>query len=162
MPFALSGAFPSRSSHTLARIDKSVLVPYSAAQMFALVERVEDYPKFLPWCSGASVSRNTLATYVAVEASVSIDFLGLTQTFSTHNRDFSPERIELKLKDGPFRLLEGAWHFKALNKTACKVHLQLDYEFASAVLESLVGPVFNTIATTLVDSFTQRAESVYG
>jgi ribosome-associated toxin RatA of RatAB toxin-antitoxin module len=146
----------------LARVDKSVLVPYSAAQMFALVEKIEDYPKFLPWCSGASAGRAPAQDHVAVEASVSIGFMGVQQSFSTHNSDFSPERIELKLKDGPFRLLEGAWSFKPLSATACKVSLALDYEFSNALLESVVGPVFNTIATTLVDSFTKRAEAVYG
>lgn len=140
-------------------VQRSVLVPYTAAQMFDLVDKVADYPKFMPWCGGAS-ERNRTAT--SVEGSVTIQFAGLKQTFTTHNTLNHPHSIDLALVDGPFSSLTGRWEFLALAEDACKVVFTLEYAFASRTVEAIIGPVFNRIATSFIDAFTKRADELYG
>ncbi len=142
----------------MASVHKSVLVPYSAAQMFALVERSEDYPRFLPWCAGAqALERDGERVVVRID----IDFRGVRAHFTTDNRNLPSERIVMQLRDGPFRRLEGRWQFRELAASACKVEFDLDYEFSSAALSKVVGPVFNYIADSFIDAFVKRAETVY-
>ncbi|MBN9474607.1 MAG: ubiquinone-binding protein [Bordetella sp. SCN 67-23] len=141
------------------KVQRSVLVPYSAAQMFDLVAKVEDYPKFMPWCGGTEVHERDEN---GVRASVVIQFAGLRQRFTTRNTHHYPDRIQLDLVDGPFSMLEGVWEFQSLADDACKVVFTMQYQFSSRALEALVGPVFNRIATSFIDAFTQRAEACYG
>ena len=143
----------------MQRVKKSVLVPYSAAQMFELVDRVDAYPQFLPWCGGASVLS---ASKNRKTARIDIDYHGVKAHFTTDNVNDPPSLIVVTLKDGPFRRLHGEWRFRALADDACKVEFELAYEFATTILERLVGPVFNKIANTFIDAFVHRAESVYG
>ncbi len=141
------------------KVHRTVLVPYPAADMFELVANVEDYPKFMPWCGGARVLERTPE---GMRASITISFAGIRQTFTTQNTHQYPESIHLTLVDGPFSALEGHWVFQPLGDDACKVLFTLEYAFSSRTLEMLVGPVFNRIATSFIDAFTQRAEQLYG
>lgn len=143
----------------MALVEKSVLVEYSAAQMYALVDDVPRYPEFLPWCGGAEILSREDGL---VHAAVTIDYRGLKQRFSTENRLQPPVLIEMKLVDGPFRHLDGSWRFKPLGEEACKIDFRLHYEFSSKLLEKLVGPVFHLIANTFVDAFVKRAQQIYG
>ncbi|MFA7317454.1 MAG: type II toxin-antitoxin system RatA family toxin [Sulfuricella sp.] len=143
----------------MALVEKSVLVLHSAQQMFDLVDGVELYPQFLPWCGGTDVKWRDEASTVAT---VMIDFHRIKQSFTTENAKQIPSLIEMKLQAGPFRHLDGSWRFTALNESACKVEFRLHYEFSSKLLESLVGPVFNHITSNFVDAFVERAEKVYG
>ncbi len=142
----------------MALVEKSVLVPYSAEQMFLLVDTVENYPRFLPWCGGASVVSLDGET---VHATVEIDYLHLKHSFTTENTRQPPHFIDMTLKDGPFQHLDGSWRFIPLSETACKIEFKLHYEFSHKLLETLVGPVFNHIANSFVDAFIQQAEKVY-
>jgi ribosome-associated toxin RatA of RatAB toxin-antitoxin module len=143
----------------MPHVERSVLVHYSAEQMFDLVADVEGYPRFLPWCSGAQVAPEHGG---GLDASIDIDYRGIRARFTTHNQLRYPEQIRMSLVRGPFRALEGHWHFHALRPGACKVQLLLSYEFASNLLARAVAPVFDSIANSMVDSFAQRAEYVYG
>jgi ribosome-associated toxin RatA of RatAB toxin-antitoxin module len=143
----------------MAVVHKSVFLGYSAEQMFALVERVEDYPQFLPWCGGVEVRRREKNKLVAT---ISIHYHGVKQTFTTENVNVPPTSIKITLIEGPFKHLDGTWTFKPLRADACKVDLDLHYEFSSRLLEQIIGPVFNMIANSFVDSFCKRAEAVYG
>ncbi|HEX8605469.1 MAG TPA: type II toxin-antitoxin system RatA family toxin [Pseudoduganella sp.] len=143
----------------MAVVHKSVFLGYSAKQMFDLVDRVEDYPKFLPWCGGVEVRERGENSVVA---SVGINFHGVKQSFTTANTNTPPSVIRMNLVDGPFKTLHGTWTFKALREDACKVELDLQYEFSSRLLEQVIGPVFGMIANSMVDSFCKRAETVYG
>jgi ribosome-associated toxin RatA of RatAB toxin-antitoxin module len=140
-------------------VHKSVLVPYSAQQMFNLVERVEDYPKFLPWCGGARILQQTTEETLA---QIDIDYGGVRTHFTTANQNQPPDRIVISLRDGPFRRLDGIWQFRALSDSACKVEFELSYEFATSVLERLIGPVFGRIADSFIDAFVKRAAAVHG
>ncbi|MGE5385808.1 MAG: type II toxin-antitoxin system RatA family toxin [Betaproteobacteria bacterium] len=143
----------------MALVEKSVLIERSAQQMFELVERCEDYPQFLPWCARGEIKfrddRKTVAT-------LDINYHSIKSHFTTENTKFAPSSIELRLVDGPFRRLEGSWHFKALAESACKIEFKLHYEFSSKIFEKVIGPVFSHIANTFVEAFVRRADQVYG
>lgn len=143
----------------MAVVHKSVLLGYSAEQMFALVDNIEDYPKFLPWCGGTEVRQRDGEKVIAT---LQINYHGVKQTFSTENLHVRPVSITMTLLEGPFKHLHGIWSFKALREDACKIDFDLHYEFSSRVLEQVIGPVFNMIANSFVDSFCKRAEAVYG
>ncbi|WP_420475051.1 type II toxin-antitoxin system RatA family toxin [Noviherbaspirillum sp. ST9] len=143
----------------MAVVHKSVLLGYSAEQMFALVDNIEDYPKFLPWCGGTEVRQREGEKVIAT---LQINYHGVKQTFSTENLHVRPVSITMTLLEGPFKHLHGTWTFKALRADACKIDFDLHYEFSSRVLEQVIGPVFSMIANSFVDSFCKRAETVYG
>ncbi|MBI2311710.1 MAG: type II toxin-antitoxin system RatA family toxin [Betaproteobacteria bacterium] len=143
----------------MAIVEKSVLVNYSASQMFALVDGIAEYPSYLPWCGGTSVEPVDEHTS---HATIVIDYHHIKQSFTTENTREPPELIEITLKDGPFRHLDGSWRFIPLAADACKIEFRLHYEFSHKVLEKLVGPVFHYIANTFVEAFIKRAEQVYG
>lgn len=143
----------------MAVVHKSVLLAYSAEQMFVLVDRVEDYPKFLPWCGGVEVKLREPGKLVAA---ILINYHGVKQSFTTENINTPPSSINMRLIEGPFKHLDGSWNFKALREDACKIEFQLHYEFSSRILERLIGPVFHMVANSLVDSFCKRAEVLYG
>ena len=143
----------------MQRVERSVLVPHGAARMFALVNDVELYPQFLPWCSGAEVlaSRSDGKT-----ARLHIDYHGVKAHFTTNNVNVPARSIHMKLEEGPFRNLTGEWLFRALAEDACKVELVLVYAFGTSILDSVIGPVFDRIARTFIDAFVHRAEALYG
>ena len=139
-------------------VQRSVLVPYSQAQMFDLVADVEKYPQFMPWCGGAAVQHRDED---GMQASITISIAGIKQTFTTRNEHHYPEVITFHLVDGPFSALTGTWRFQELAPDACKVLYTMEYAFSNRALEMVVGPVFNRIATSFIDSFTQRAHDCY-
>ncbi len=142
----------------MSEVMKSVLVPYSARQMYDLVADCEAYPAFLPWCGGGRILEQNGNT---VSAELRIDFKGIKQSFATRNETIPGERIDMKLLTGPFKSLEGHWVFTPLAEDACRVDFQLEYHFSSGLLEKVVGPVFAHITSTFVDAFVKRAEDVY-
>ncbi|WP_353147035.1 type II toxin-antitoxin system RatA family toxin [Pollutimonas bauzanensis] len=139
-------------------VQRSVLVPHSRAQMFDLVADVASYPQFMPWCGGTTVHKHDEK---GMEASVTISIAGIKQTFTTRNEHDHPRLITIHLIDGPFSALTGKWEFQELAPDACKVVYTMEYAFSSRALEAVVGPIFNRIATSFIDSFTQRAQAVY-
>ncbi len=159
MPLGLESEPGILSNASMAVVHKSVLLHYSAPQMFALVDRVEDYPAFLPWCGGVDVRERTPEKLVAA---IQINYHGVKQSFTTENSNTPPTRMQMKLVEGPFKHLDGTWQFTPLREDACKVEFDLHYEFSSKLLEKLIGPVFSKIADSFVDSFCRRAEVVYG
>jgi ribosome-associated toxin RatA of RatAB toxin-antitoxin module len=141
------------------KVVRSALVGYAAKEMFALVDDIERYPEFLPWCSGTTV---TLRTAEQTNASIQINYRGVRQGFSTENRKQAPEKMTMKLVEGPFRVLDGEWKFTPLTDSACKIDFSLHYEFSSALLEKIAGPVFGHIAGTMMEAFLKRAEQLHG
>ncbi|WP_334029410.1 type II toxin-antitoxin system RatA family toxin [Alteromonas sp. P256] len=139
-------------------IHRSALVAHSAEAMFNLVNDVESYPKFLPGCADSKVLNNTDK---AMSASLLVSKAGIKQWFTTENVLYPSERIEMQLVDGPFRSLSGGWTFSALSDEACKIELNLHFEFANKLAEMAFGKVFNSLASSMVTAFTERAKSVY-
>jgi ribosome-associated toxin RatA of RatAB toxin-antitoxin module len=142
-------------------VHKSVLLWYSAEEMFALVTDVAHYPAFLPWCDQASVLAEDGN---GMTAKVGISFAGIKQGFTTRNRHVTGREVAMELVDGPFSQLDGLWTFTPLGEgqRACKVDFTLRYSFANRALAALVGPVFDKIAGSLVEAFVKRATQVYG
>ena len=143
-------------------VNKSVLIWYNPAEMYALVTQVDKYPEFLPWCDHARV----LATDAdGVTAEVGIAFSGIRQTFTTRNTHVPDQKVGMKLVKGPFSQLEGEWRFLPVgngSERASRVELTLHYGFDNTALAALVGPVFDRIASSMVEAFVARAEQVYG
>jgi ribosome-associated toxin RatA of RatAB toxin-antitoxin module len=143
----------------MPHVERFAYVHYSAEQMFELVADVESYPQFLPWCESSRV----LADHEGgVDASLHIVYGGIRVRFTTRNAHRYPEQIRMSLLEGPFKSLFGHWQFLPLRAGACRVQLSLTYEFAGGLLARAVAPVFNAIANSQVESFTERAEQLYG
>lgn len=142
----------------MKRIARSAIVEHSAERMFALVDDIESYPRFLPWCRAAKVDERTAGR---VEATLSVGMRGLKQTFSTRNELNPPEAMDMRLLKGPFRHFAAAWRFKPLSGTACSVEFSLEYEMAGP-LARMLEPLFDHIADTMVDAFTRRADDLHG
>lgn len=143
----------------MKRIARSAIVEHSAAEMHALVERIEVYPEFLPWCREARVRERAAGRTVATLA---VGLKGLRYEFTTENTSQPPAAIELRLLQGPFRHFAAHWRFVALGERAARIEFAMQYEFAGAVVSRALGPVFEAIADTMVDAFKRRADAVYG
>ena len=139
-------------------VEKSVLIWFSAQEMFDLVVDVASYPQFLPWCDQTQILSIEDS---GMTARIGMTFGGLHKSFTTRNTHVPGRQVQLSLVDGPFKQLDGVWNFIPLGEEqACRVELKLSYSFDS-VFGALVGPVFDRIAATLVDAFVKRAEVVY-
>lgn len=143
-------------------VHKSVLIWYTPQEMYALVTDVDRYSEFLPWCNQARVKERHED---GMTAEIGISFSGIRQAFVTRNVHREPNSVSMKLVQGPFSNLDGVWTFSPLgdgSQRACKVELTLNYGFDNQTLGKLVGPVFDKIASTLVEAFVKRAAQVYG
>ena len=143
----------------MTHINKSALVPYSAEQMYALVDNIPAYSEFLPWCQSAEELQRS---ETEVEGSLFIAHSGLKKSFTTRNALDKPNSITMQLVEGPFKHLKGVWQFQPLGDEGCKITLDMDFEFSNRILSMTVGPVFNEMVNRLVDAFIERAPKVYG
>ena len=143
----------------MTTIRKSALVPYSAEQMYELVNDVESYPEFLPWCAAVELlsrNRDTLTATIVIAKG------RFTQAFTTMNSMDEGRRIDMSLVEGPFKYLKGSWLFHPLGAEGCEVSFHLDFEFASGLIGFAFGKTFGELANSMVDSFCQRALEYYG
>ena len=143
----------------MPRITKTALLPYSAQQMFDLVNDVKAYPIFVPGCSATTVIAQNDEK---MKASIEVSKIGLTKTFITENTLVSGESIDMRLVDGPFKHLHGGWSFITLDSDACKIELNLEFEFKNIMVEMAFGKIFNEVVNSMVDAFTKRAKIIYG
>jgi ribosome-associated toxin RatA of RatAB toxin-antitoxin module len=143
----------------MPKITRTALVSHAPEQMFDLVNDFSAYPDFLPWCSGARVLS---ASETEIIGELTIQKGAIRQIFSTRNTLTRPSRIDLSLVDGPFRALSGHWQFEAVGDNACRVSLELEFEFAGRLIAMAIGAVFSQIAGSLVDAFCDRADQLYG
>ena len=143
----------------MREVSRSALVPHSAQQMFALVEDIGSYPEFLPWCTDATIhSRDD----DVVDASLELQRGSLKKSFRTRNTLQPGVAMGLELLGGPFRHLQGEWRFDQLGDSGSKVSLDLSFEFENFLTDTLFGPYFEDTCNSLVDSFTRRADEIYG
>ncbi len=143
----------------MTHVQRSALVPYSSAQMYALINDVESYPQFLPWCRSAGVHERSGDQ---LTASIELHKSGITKTFKTRNTLQVDQRIDMQLVDGPFKSLDGFWEFTQLGDTGCKVVLDIRFDLDNRIMSFAFGAVFEEICNSLVDAFSNRARSVYG
>lgn len=142
--------------HTLKR---NAIVPYTKRQMFELVNSIEEYPRFLPWCHHTEIISKTDKEIVAT---LDVNWKGIHKSLTTRNLLYPDDRMEMTLVNGPLQHLDGIWQFYSLNEQACKIALDLEFEFTGRFIDKLFQPVFQHIANTLVDAFCKRATELYG
>ncbi|PTQ68123.1 type II toxin-antitoxin system RatA family toxin [Pseudomonas sp. GV071] len=140
-------------------IQRSALLPYPAQALYDLVNDVANYPAFLPWCASTTVMEET---DTLMRASLQVAKGGISQQFVTRNILVPGQSIEMNLEEGPFTELHGVWQFKVLTDKACKISLDLSFEYSGQLVRATLGPLFNQAANTLVDAFCQRAKQLYG
>ena len=135
-------------------IKKTAIVFHSQIEMFNLVDQIENYPSFLPWCGSTQViHRDSEITRATIE----INFKGIKQSFTTENIKKSDQLMQIRLIDGPFKHLSGSWMFNKLDANSCQIELTLEYQFNNVLLETLISPVFNIITNTFIDEFIKEA-----
>lgn len=139
-------------------INKSAIVPYSPAQMYDLINDIEKYSEFVPYCVE---SRIVTQNVDEIHASLTFAGAGISKSFSTLNRLQPHKMVEMRLINGPFKSLEGFWSFENINDQSCKISLNLEFELAAGVLKMLFGPMFTQVTSLLVDAFHKRALEVY-
>ena len=142
----------------MPQINRTALVPYSAEQMYQLVNDVKSYPQFLPGCSGSRVLNESPEQMMAA---VDVSKAGISKTFTTRNILVSNQSIVMQLVDGPFKKLVGGWKFTPIGDDACRIEFQLDFEFTSKLIELAFGRIFKELAGNMVQAFTSRAKEVY-
>lgn len=143
----------------MRRVSKSAIVPYSAVQMFELVDDIDSYCEFLPWCRRSEVLNRTENT---VEALLELQKGTFSKSFTTRNDHDKYEAIDISLLGGPFRHLSGGWRFQPLGKEGSRVSLELEFEFESRMIDVIFGTFFEEICNSLVTAFTDRAADIYG
>ena len=143
----------------MPEVKQSVLVEFTPGQMFALVDAVEDYPRFLPWCGGSKLIHRDAST---TRATIEINYRGIRRSFTTENTKREPVEMKIHLIEGPFSKLDGRWLFTRLAERGSKIEFELHYEFAGRMLDRLISPVFRHITNTLVEAFVKRAGQIYG
>lgn len=143
----------------MAQIRRNALMPYSTAQMYALVDDIRAYPEFLPWCTATEILAEAEEE---IRAAMELSKGRIRKRFSTINRRWPGQRIEMRLLEGPFKHLRGLWRFEALNESACKVSIDMEFEFSNKLVAVAFGPIFQQVVGSLVDAFMQRAKAVYG
>ena len=142
----------------MPQISRTALVPYSAEQMYLLVNDVKSYPQFLPGCSGSRILDQSASQMMAA---VDVSKAGISKTFTTRNILVSNQSIIMQLVDGPFKKLMGGWKFTPIGDDACRIEFQLDFEFTNKLIELAFGRIFKELAGNMVQAFTVRAKEVY-
>jgi ribosome-associated toxin RatA of RatAB toxin-antitoxin module len=138
----------------MKKVSRSAIVECSAEKFYGLVEAIESYPEFLPWCAAAEVLERAPGRTVA---KLTLAIPGVRQSFTTENHNIPGRSMEMRLVEGPFRKFEASWHFTPLGKDACKAEFSLKYEFASPIAATALQPVFNRLADSTVEAFSRRA-----
>ncbi|WP_323997251.1 type II toxin-antitoxin system RatA family toxin [Pasteurella multocida] len=139
-------------------INQSALVPYSAAQMYQLVNNYERYPEFVPGCvNGRTLTQNGHE----LTAELVISKAGIRQQFATRNQMVENRSIKMQLVEGPFRFLQGEWQFDELDECCCKIALKLEFEFSNPLIAMAFGQIFTHLTSKMIDAFKQRAREVY-
>ena len=137
----------------MKRIARSAIVECSAMDFYALVEAIESYPEFLPWCAAAEVRERTPGRTVAM---LTLTVKGVNHSFTTENSNLPGQSIDIRLIEGPFKQFTAAWRFLPLGPGACKAEYSIDYEFSNLLVAAVLEPVFRRIADSTVDLFTKR------
>ena len=143
----------------MKRVARSAIVEHAATAVYAIVEDIESYPEFLPWCYAASVHEREPERTVAT---LTVGMRAIRQSFTTENANRPGEEIVLRLLKGPFKKFGAAWRFTALGERAAKIEFSMEYEFANRVLGKALEPLFDNIADTMVSAFSRRADQLYG
>lgn len=158
--FVTIARFPIQSNFTLANVERSALIGFSAEQLYQLVNDIESYPQYMPGCSGAQIIKRDGDT--GLVAKLELSQSGFSQSFTTRNRMEPGKHIIIELEDGPFKQFHGQWEFETIDESSCKVTFKLDFQFSNFLLNATAGKLIQNIAAQQVDAVCQRAKEVYG
>lgn len=142
----------------MSKVSRNALVPFTAAQMYEIVNAIEDYPQFVPWCVSSDVQE---IADNKKQASLKFARGALKTSFTTKNTLVQNQSIDMQLVEGPFKHLEGVWKFTDIEDAGSKVELELDFEISSRIIKVALEAFFNQICNKMVSSFVQRAQQVY-
>jgi len=137
-------------------LERSVLLPYSAEDIFDLIETAENYPQFLPWCTAATILERS-DDWVA--ARLEFSYLKLRFGFQTRNPKRRPEWLRIRLVEGPFKVFQGAWALKPVGRLGCRVSFTVSFEIADGAFDRLATPAVDFVARAMVDAFVKRAHA---
>lgn len=143
----------------MQEVERSALVTFSPAQMFALVNDVASYPQFLPWCAGARVEEISATERLAA---LSVAKGPVRMQFTTRNSLRPDSQILMQLEEGPFSRLQGQWNFDPVGERGSRVLFGVEFEFKSRLMSAALSPVFQSVCNSIVDAFVQRAQRIYG
>jgi len=143
----------------MTEISKTTVVPYTPEEMYVLVNDIESYPVFLPWCTAAKILTQQEEN---LTATLSLTLGKIKQSFTTENTMQDGARIEIQLIDGPFKYLSGCWKFNQEDEQSCHIQLHMNFEFKNKILKHTLGKAFYKVMDSLVESFVQRAHQIYG
>ncbi len=143
----------------MTHVQRSALLPYSAAQMYQLVNDIDSYPEFVPWCVNTEIHKEE---ELEKHATMYFARKAIKTSVTTKNALVKDKSISMNLVSGPFKQLAGDWNFKSIDENACKVELDLKFDFSNKLYEITLGPVFNQVANKLVSAFSARAKQLYG
>ncbi len=143
----------------MTEISRTTLVPYTSDEMYVLVNDIESYPSFLPWCTEAKILSQQEES---LTATLSMALGKIKQSFTTENTMQDGSRIDIQLIEGPFKHLSGYWRFIQENEQSCHIHLHMHFEFKNKIIKQTLGRAFYKVMDTLVESFVQRAQQIYG
>ena len=143
----------------MTEISKTAVVPYTPSEMYALVNDIESYSVFLTWCTAAKVLNKKEESLIAI---LSLAMGKIKQSFTTENTMLEGSRIDMQLIEGPFKHLSGYWKFNPGDEQSCHIQLHMNYEFKNKIIKYALGKVFYIVMDTLVESFVQRAQQIYG
>lgn len=137
-------------------LERSVLLPYSAHDMFDLIEAAEHYPQFLPWCTGVTILERS-EDWVA--ARLEFSYLRLRFGFQTRNPKCRPQWLKVRLVEGPFKQFQGGWTLTPIGRTGCKVSFAVSFVVADGLFDRIAAPAVDLIARAMVNAFVKRAEA---
>ena len=143
----------------MIEISKTTVVPYTPEEMYVLVNDIESYPAFLPWCTAAKISNQQKES---LTASLSLAVGKIKQSFTTENTMQDGSRINMHLIEGPFKHLSGYWKFNPEDEQSCHIQLHMNFEFKNKIIKHTLGKVFYKVMDSMVESFVQRAQQIYG
>ena len=138
----------------MREVKRSALIAESPDRMYELINDIERYPEFVPWCTAARVESRKEGEVVAT---LTIKRGPLRAEFTTRNLLEPGKRVLMQFVSGPFRVLEGLWTLTPLGDLGCRVELEMRFEFANRVAGTLFAPLFEDTAASLVDAFVKRA-----
>ena len=140
-------------------INRQMIVPYLAENMYNLVNDVKKYPEFLTWCTNAEILQETDSELIA---ELVLAYSKYQQRFTTKNTLAAPNKITMNLIDGPFKYLNGVWQFTDITSNGSKVEFQLEFEFENYFMGLAFGKIFKNIAEQMIECFCRRAKEIYG
>ncbi|RPH07562.1 MAG: type II toxin-antitoxin system RatA family toxin [Alphaproteobacteria bacterium TMED194] len=141
------------------KYSNSIILPFSARQLYEIVIDVESYPDFLPWCLSSRIVKKT--DNYNFDAELTVGYKNIDEKYISRIQAEYEKKIISKAISGPFKFLDSSWHFKNIDKKQCKVDFTIEYQFKSFFLDKVMGSLFKKATIKMLEAFEQRARSLH-